>query len=169
MTDHEHVADAVHGDRILTDSQQLDDATQKCFHQAERRLLVRAVRLELPYFRSVDMAGQVERLIAAGRHNRLQLLIEEASHFFRHNARLVDLCRRFSSYIEVRELAPEYSADKELFVVVDQSGFLHQPRIDIPRGVTNDDDPAAARKLMRRFEDVWQHAAPMAGIFTLGL
>lgn len=157
------------GDHILTDLRQIDAAVQTLFAHARRTILVRAVRLEPPYFRSAMMVTHFETLIAAGRHSRLQLLIEDAPHLFRYNSRLIELCRRFSSYIEIRQLAPEYAADKELFVVSDTTAFVHQPRIDVPRAVTADDAPGTAQKLARRFDDIWQHVEPMSGVFTIGL
>ena len=154
---------------VLQGVDEVDRAVGALFSQARRCLVVRALRFEWPYLRSPSMQEQVERLVTGGLHNRIHLLVDDEQDFLRNWSRMLDLCRRFSSYVFARKLADEHRQDSAAFVVADELAVVHQPRADIPRGVVNMNTPGEARRLQHRFQDQWQYSKTIDELFTLGL
>ena len=54
-------------------------------------------------------------------------------------------------------------------VIVDGRHFLHRFHVDQPRAALAIDDPAAARPLVTRFEEIWATGEPGLSGTVLGL
>ena len=156
-------------DLLLTRLEDIDFVIRRYFELARRRLVLRAVRLEFAVFYSAELAAAIGAFIRAQTRNQLLLLLEDDVHFLRQHPRLIELARRYSSYITVRRVTPDYVEGQELYLVADEVAWLRQPRIDRKQLTANPNGGAVARRLARQFAEVWEHSDAMPEIFTLGL
>ncbi len=142
---------------------------QSLLAQARRRIDCYAPRLDLPVFASSAAAETLAHFVVASRQNRIRLLIGDERWFLRHNPRLVELARRFPSFMEVRRPPEELEMPDECFVVVDDAAHFQQPKLDDPRCILITGDRRGAARLQRRFDAEWELGEPLAELFTTGL
>lgn len=156
-------------DAVLSSPAELNAVILRFFELAQRKLILRAPRLDLEVFQSSELADAIGRFVTLDLNNRLWLLVEDEMHFLRHNARLLALIRRHSSYLQIKKVCDEYADGQELFVVADEIAWCRQPRSDHRQFACNANDAAAARRLQNRFDEVWERSDNMPEIFPLGL
>ena len=145
-----------------------DDAVFSLVERAQRSIALYAPRLDLPFFNRARTAQSLARFVAAGRQNRIRILVGDEQWFIRHNPRLVSLARRYSSFVEVRRTAEDVTPASECFVVVDASALFHQPTLGEPTCLVGD-NARAAGAVLRRFDEEWKACEPLAEISVLGL
>ncbi len=147
----------------------LDETLAALLERARQRVLMFGARLELPVFNSAATHDLLASLVARRRQNQVHFIIGDERYFLSQNRRLLDLCRRFSSFIEGRILPDEFNTGDDLFVVIDDCGYLHQPRAEHPAAVAHFDNRARTAPLIRRFYDVWEFSIPITEVSVLGL
>ncbi len=149
--------------------QELDEAVVTLLNQARRRVLICGQRLDPPVFRALKTCDSLARMIAQDLHNRVQVVVGEEKYFIERNRCLLELCRRFATHILARKMSSESEPLTDLFLVIDDRAYLHQPQIDTPVAVANLDARGRARQFAQRFEELWNHAEPISEISNLGL
>ncbi len=137
--------------------------------QARRHVALVAPRFEHPVFMSEALYTALSHLPAAHPRNAIRLLVEDEDFFLAKNTRLTHLCRRFNTYVNAHRIPEHQQPFGELVVVVDDVGYAHQPVIDKPVLNACFNDRARCRQLLRRFDEMWAHSVPVAGLSTLGL
>jgi hypothetical protein len=84
-------------------------------------------------------------------------------------SRVIDLARKFSSYVKVRKLPPEYSDSAEVFIVADLEHCLYlQSAGSFPARYSRH-SPGQARQLDHRFRKLWERSVQIAGLHPVGL
>lgn len=111
----------------------------------------------------------LEGWIARRPRRPLRLVVTDATEGFRALPRLVELARRFPSFIHLRGLADEEAVPMTRYLVLDRAGVIEQPDPGAPRFHVHAGQPALARRRLAEFERWWEHGAPLAGVHTLGL
>ena len=153
----------------LNSPAQVDDAVRKLFCHAKHCLYVRAPNLDFPFFSSKDIAPAIAPLIRGDLRNHLYILIDDEKHVLNKCGRLVELARKFSSYIKIHKLPLEYRENEELLIVADRSSYLHMAskhQFPASLGVAV---PARTRQLLYRFNQLWERSEPVRELSTLGL
>lgn len=148
--------------------------------EVSRELLARVqgVRHEISVFApELDPAlfnsAELERLLAsfAARHrrNRARLLVEDGEQAVRDNPRLVELCRRFSEFIEMRRVGEEHVGLREFFLFADHDAYMHQRDLARPECIVDPQGRRSVGELAQRFQTMWERSEPVSGIRTTGL
>ncbi len=136
--------------------------------QARREVLV-LVDPPLAAAFDLEAADAVADLVARRPPRPLRLLVTDAADGFRALPRMVELARRFGSFIKLRALAPEEAPPRECYLLFDAAAVVHQPDREECRFRVHTRALALARRLQADFEGRWPHAAPLPGVHTLGL
>lgn len=156
--------------RLLIDGNTaMNECIERMFLACRSTIQVRARRLDYDFYFSQAFTECCQSIVARSRRNELMFLVEDEKFVIKANVRLVALARQFSSYIKVRVIPETLVKHQEMFIVSDDSGYLHQPGIDIPRGVMNPSDPGNAHRLGRQFKDLWDRSEQPAELFATGL
>jgi hypothetical protein len=137
--------------------------------QARHELAVFQPQLEPALFNASATTNALVAFVTAHRHNRVRLLVEDAEQAVRDNPRVVELCRRLSDFVEMRQVGEEHRGLRELFVTADRSGYLHQSDLTRPECVIELHDRGHGGELAQRFEAMWERSEPIAAIRTAGL
>lgn len=136
--------------------------------QAQRSIMLLAATLEMPVFMSRDTETRLAQFVSRHPQNRAKFLIGDEVLFVRHNPRLVELCRRFPTYLQVRLLTPEYLPPDEMFVVADGVGYFRKSAGKPPiRAHLN--SRAEAQPLASRFKELWEFGGYVSELHPLGL
>lgn len=136
--------------------------------QAQRSIMLLAPTLDMPVFNSPVTETRLAQFVSHHPQNRAKILIGDEMLFIRHNPRLVELCRKFTTYLQVRLLTPEYLPPDEMFVVADGVGYFRKSVGNQPfRAHLN--SRAEAQPLARRFKELWEFGGYVSELHPVGL
>ena len=128
--------------------------------QARRSLEIFTRDLDKPLYDDPAFIDAVRGLALGARQAAVRILIKDSSRAVKYGHRLIPLCQRLTSFIEVRKPPEEYREYNEAFLVVDGIGCLHRKLADRYEGHAHFHAPIEARKLLAFFEEVWRNSAP---------
>jgi hypothetical protein len=101
--------------------------------------------------------------------NRLHLLAHDPSPLEQRCPRLMMLLRQFGHSMQIYQ-TPQYLLNlTEPFAVADELHFVRRFHFDDTRGVLAKQDPAGARLLKSRFDEMWIASHPAVSATKLGL
>jgi hypothetical protein len=155
--------------RIIRDRIEVGDFLALLAENATREIVIFAPRLDGAYFNSSRFARALASFAARHRQNLARIVVEDTDQSLRDNDRLVGLCRRLSDFIHMHRVAEEHLGIREMFVVVDHRGYLHQQDTDKPDCVTHPHDSHEAVLLTRRFNELWDRSEPIVALRATGL
>jgi len=117
--------------------------------------------------------GRLHRALASfaarHRHNRARILVEDAAQAVRDNNRVVELARRLSDFVEIRQVAESDRGLRELFVLADRNAMLHQQDVTRIEALVETGGQRAGVELRLRFKSMWDRSEPIPEIRTAGL
>ncbi len=101
--------------------------------------------------------------------NRLHLVAHNTRPLVLYCPRLMTLLRQFSHSMHIYQTPKHLLNVTEPFSVADESHYVRRFHFDDPRGILAQHDPAGARVLKSRFEEIWAASHPAVSPTTLGL
>ncbi|GAB4508942.1 MAG: hypothetical protein Tsb0026_08300 [Sulfuricaulis sp.] len=155
--------------RIIRDRAEVSNFLALLAENATREIVIFAPRLDGTYFNNSRFARALASFAARHRQNLARIVVEYTEQALRDNDRLVGLCRRLSDFIHMHQVAEEHLGIREMFVVVDHRGYLHQQDTDKPDCVTHPHDGHEAVLLTRRFNELWDRSEPIVALRATGL
>lgn len=103
------------------------------------------------------------------RGNRLHIVVHDTAYLAQGCPRMVTLLREFSHGMQINQTETHAKAAYDPFVVADDRHYVHRFHLDHPRALMGLGDPAGARVLLQRFEELWGNSLPAISATTLGL
>ena len=100
----------------------------------------------------------ISRFCRATPVSRLRILVQDPLSVVKRGHRLVELSRKLSSRIELRQPHADYRNYNEAFLVADQCGLIHREQANHYEGIASFYDPTAARRLLTFFTEVWERS-----------
>jgi hypothetical protein len=155
--------------RTLRDRGEIAAQIATLASQARREIALFAPELDPALFNTAALDHALISLATGHRHNRARLLVEDARQAIRDNPRLVELMRRLSESLDLRQVGEEHAGLRELFVLVDREGYLHQLDLGRPECLLDLHGRREAAELSRRFQEMWDRSEPITSIRTAGL
>ncbi len=70
-------------------------------------------------------------------------------------SRFVTMGRRLNSYIEFRNVKPEYRTHSDAFCIADEHALVYRARYDSWDGMSDTYEPAVARIYLSSFDRIW--------------
>jgi hypothetical protein len=119
-----------------------------------------------------NTAARAERLIEflrRGRAVKLDIIVHDTRWIESSCPRLLNLLRTFGHAITLYKTGPEASAAMDPLVIVDGRHFLHRFHVDRSRAAFGKEQPALARPLATRFDEIWATGEPGLSGTVLGL
>ena len=146
------------------------EAVQTLIAQAQREVLIITPNLEPALYDRQPVLDAMVRLAVERRgRSPVRVLLADAEAPTKRGHRLIELSRRFTSAIALRSLPEDLADAAEPCVVVDAAGYALRP-VAAPDSLRVDfADGATARRLARRFEQLWQHGDINPGLRRLYL
>ncbi len=133
-------------------------ATTLMVAQCAESLEIFSRDLDAPLY---DQADFLQALGALCRHHhnaRVRLLVQQPLVAVRRAQRLIELARRLSSSIELRQPHADYHHHNEAFLVADRCGLIHRPLADRYEGSANFNHPVHAARALEFFREVWDRS-----------
>ena len=120
-------------------------------------------------FNTPRRAELLGSFLLAGRANRVQIVVHDASNIVRDCPRLMALLKRFSHGIAIHQTLPPARNVYDPFSIADDTRFVRRFHYADPRGVTTLGDITATGLLSKRFNEIWDASAPAVIATTIGL
>jgi len=124
---------------------------------ANRSLSILTHDLEPEIYDSDDFLETLKRFILQRTFARVRVLIVDPTRVVKSGSRFVTMARRLNSYIEFRNVKPEFRADHpEAYCIADEHALVYRARATSWDGMSDTYEPAVARRYLTTFESIWQ-------------
>lgn len=148
---------------------EIRDAVATLFRQAQRQLVIFSPMLDGYYFNTPAIGELLGKFIATHRTNRARILVEDTRQVMRDNARLIRLAQRLPDCLRIRQVGEQHRGMRDMFMVADHSGFLHQENVEVTQSIMGDKAAHEAVRLIGRFEEMWDRSEPIQELSAMGL
>lgn len=153
--------------RVLNTQIEFREAACELATRARLELCVLSHALEREVYGHSDFVAAVRALATRHRLARIRILIHSPEWASRSGHRLVELARRLSSFIELRQLNEQ---DRQLVsevLIADEHTLLYRESPDTMQSRFSPDEPRQAGPWLRRFEGLWAGGEAVPGLRQL--
>ena len=127
--------------------------------QGRRTLRILAPELDHELLSRDEVTSALAAMVRVSPMTRIRVLLADSSAAIQRGHRLVQLARRFSSYIEMR-LIEDPESSGPAWLVLDEQAVIQRPDYrSYTDGRVCGLDPDAGR-LCREFDEMWERGAP---------
>jgi hypothetical protein len=145
------------------------DAALDVANAAERRLALLSWDLDPPVYSTEEFASAVRRIATASRYAQVRIVVQDSRRAVADGHKLIELARRLSSFVSIRNPHPEHRNVIESFLVADEQALLWRKQTDRYDGFADLDDPYEARQKLKLFDEIWNRALPDPEMRRLGI
>lgn len=138
-------AETVHATELMT---------QQCLESLE----IFSRDLDAPLYDREPFLKALGDLCLRSHKARVRILVQDPTPPVKRGHRLIELARRLSSSIELRQPHPDYRRHNEAFLIADGCGLIHRPLADRYEGSANFHDPVNAQRKLDFFTEVWERS-----------
>jgi hypothetical protein len=136
---------------------------------AQRDVSIFAPQLDPYFFNTARFNQGLAAFATRHRQNHVRILVEDALQAIQDNDRLTGLCRRLSDIVSMRQVAEDHRGRRDMFVLVDRRGYLHQQEISRLDCLVNSAGSIETTMLAGKFEEMWERSEPITAVQPLGL
>jgi len=141
--------------QVLSNVAEVRAAVVEATGLANRTLSIFTHDLEPEVYDHDDFLETLKRFILARSFARVRVLIVDPTRVIKTGSRFVNMGRRLNSYIEFRNLKPEYQDNPEAFFIADEHAVVYRARAESWEGMSDTYEPAVARIYLSKFETFW--------------
>jgi hypothetical protein len=123
--------------------------------RAQRSLSIYTPDLEPLLYDQDSFLEPMKRLVLARSHARLRVLISDPGRVSREANRFMQMARRLTSYIDLRNVSPEYRGNPCSFIVADDKAIAYRQQSSRWDGIVEFNDVALVRRYLAYFDEVW--------------
>lgn len=127
--------------------------------QARRQIDIFTRDLDPALYDRGEVVNFMTQFALRHRHARIRLLTHEVEPAIKAGHRLIELCRRLSTYAEIRRTHEDYRENNESFLLVDSYGLLHRKLSSRFDGRVSFKAPLEVRRLRSYFEETWERSS----------
>lgn len=158
----------------MPDSQRLESVEE--FRQSAIALLQSAGRsvslmtycLDSRVYNSEELCAALREFLLANRGTHARILIHSPDKAM-GTTRFVELCRRLSSFVELRVLADHDRDCQEERLIADEKGYLYKAFPDDLYSIYDPEDGQNSRAHLKQFNELWDVAPPASSMRNLML
>ncbi len=133
-------------------------ASNLMLEQAEDTLDVFTRNLDPDLYEQSDFIANLSRMCLRNRLARIRFLVQQPVEAVKSCQRLLELARKLSSSIELRQPHPDYRHHNEAFLVADNCGLIYRKFSDRYEGSANFYNPVEAQRKTDFFTEVWERS-----------
>jgi len=140
---------------ILSTLDEYRAAVAEIATRANRTLSIYTPNLEPQLYDQDCFLEPLKRLVLARGHARLRVLISDPARAAREGNRFMQMARRLTSYIDLRNVAPEYRSNPCSFIVADDKAIAYRQQASRWDGIVEFNDTQVVRRYLAYFDEVW--------------
>jgi hypothetical protein len=140
---------------ILSTLDEYRAAVAEIAKRANRSMSIYTPNLE-PLIYDQDMFLEpLKRLVLARGHARLRVLISDPARVVREGNRFMQMARRLTSFIELRNVPPEFRDNPAAFIIADASAIAYRQQCAKWEGIVEFNDQQIVKRYLAYFDEVW--------------
>ena len=144
---------------IKIDSRQLnDDAILKLTSSAHEHVLILSRNLDPSIFNQQAFMDVASEMARRKRSSYIHILVNNPASMIKQGSRIVELCQRISSKVEIRTICDEHSQFNRSFLIADSIGYLHNAKSDLYDAEVNFNDKEMSNELTEIFNKIWEQS-----------
>jgi hypothetical protein len=120
-------------------------------------------------YNSLQRCEALRNFLLRSRSNRLIIVLHEAEAVRRDCPRMVELLRRFSHAMSIRQTLRAAQRAHDPFVIFDASHYVHRFHYDHLRAARGSNDLEGTQVLLERFSEIFEASAPAIPANVSGL
>ncbi len=147
--------------RMLHDLESFRSGCDDLLAQTRRSVRILAPHLDLALLNREPVSRALANLTRVSRFTDIRILFCDSMLALKHGHRLIELARRFPSYIGLRLLPLEQRDVRDAWLLCDDTALLWRPdhhRYD--NGLLESPNLDRSQKLLRDFDGWWERAQP---------
>ena len=141
--------------RVLAMSTDVRNAITDVARSAKRSLAIFTQDLEPEVYDRIEFLDSIKNLILTHKFARVRILLKDPLRSIKEGHRLVELARRFSTFIEVRVIHQDYHQHGEAFLLADHAGLVYRVNASRWEGIADTNSPRITQRYMEFFDRVW--------------
>lgn len=149
------------GERPIRGKEELHLHVLAMAAQSRRRIRIFSHDLEPTIYDQPDVLDALSRLARRSRFSRVEILVFDPRPAVRDSHRLIELARRLSSFIELRQVHADYLQDPTSFALFDDSGYVYRPQHAQYQGYGDYHAPHVCLEKHKYFQEVWEKSSPV--------
>ncbi|WOJ95940.1 GNAT family N-acetyltransferase [Congregibacter brevis] len=124
--------------------------------QARRELRILSPTLDNRVFDDEDLVSALRVFLRGGTLCQVQVLVKDARSVVQRGHRMLTLCRRLPSRMEIRRLAEHPQWNDETLVIRDRDSVLELPGAETDAGFYRPGDRPRSEASIHRFDELWR-------------
>jgi hypothetical protein len=141
--------------QVLSSVEDVRAAVVETTKLANRALSLMTHNLEPEIYDHDDFLETLKRFILARSFARVRVLILDPNRVIKTGSRFVTMGRRLNSYIEFRNVKPEYRTHSDAFFIADEHAIVYRARAESWHGMSDTYEPAVTRIYLSKFDTIW--------------
>lgn len=143
--------------------QQLIALIQSC----QQTLRIRSGSLPLSLFNERSINDALSAFARRSRYCHIHILLDEPEQLLKHHSFTLQLQRRLSQKILIREYFDEAERERACTIIADSNSYLVKPYFDNEAGFMELDNKVATKELVDHFDNDWQLSTTPASLQRL--
>ena len=140
---------------ILSTLDEYRTAVAEIAKRANRSLSIYTPNLEPLLYDQDGFLEPLKRLVLARGHARLRVLISDPARVTREGNRFMQMARRLTSFIELRNVPPEFRSNPAAFIIADASAIAYRQQCSRWDGIVEFNDQQVVKRYLAHFDEVW--------------
>jgi hypothetical protein len=137
--------------------------------QAQREICFFGNRLDPVLFDNNEFVDALSDFARRSKHTQVKFVVHDTRQNTADGHLLIPLAQRLTSHIHIHKTPEKHQNLTQMFMLVDQNGYLYCPSHTRHRGRTSFDDALEVRRLRKTFDNLWDHSTPDSNIRRLGI
>lgn len=114
-----------------------------------------------------EVASAISDFVKVSPNSQMRILLCDPSLVVKQGHRIIELSRRFSSFISIRQTHEEYLSTSSSFLITDKTALLFRPHANEYNAIVNYDTRHDCRQHLEFFNEVWQRSEAVSEIRQL--
>ena len=140
---------------ILSTLDEYRVAVAEIAKRANRSMSIYTPNLEPLIYDQEMFLEPLKRLVLARGHARLRVLISDPARVVREGNRFMQMARRLTSFIELRNVPPEFRDNPAAFIIADASAIAYRQQCSKWEGIVEFNDQQIVKRYLAYFDEVW--------------
>lgn len=154
---------------MLNGEKDYEAAIDRVIDGAENTLHIFDANLASGGYGTARRYESLSDFLRKGSKNRLVIILHETDFFTAYCPRLMNLLKTHSHAIAIHKTTEHARIANDPFVIADEAHYVHRFHCDGARSLLALHDPAGARQLEGRFQQLLEASHPAVFATTLGL
>lgn len=143
------------------------EAALSLISQARRHIELFTYNFDPLIYNTTDIAQSISQFVKISPNSQFKILLTDPTLAVKQGHRLIELSRKFSSFISIRKTNQEYHSTAYSFLIIDSKAMLYRPNAQQYYGIVDYHCPLECKNHLEFFNEVWERSEPSSDLRQL--